>query len=81
MHDIESLRHFLGWATVLNYAVLTLWFAAFVLAGDALYRLHARWFGISREVFDALHYAGMAIYKIGVLLFLLVPWVVLTLQP
>lgn len=77
MHDIDTLRSFLGWAALLNYAVLIAWFAAFTLAGDALYRLHARWFRIPRETFDALHYGGMAVYKIGVLLFFLVPWLVL----
>ena len=77
MHDIDTLRSFLGWAALLNYAVLIAWFAAFKLAGDALYRLHARWFRITRETFDALHYGGMAVYKIGVLLFFMVPWLVL----
>lgn len=77
MHDIDTLRSFLGWAALLNYAVLIAWFAAFTLAGGALYRLHARWFRITRETFDALHYGGMAVYKIGVLLFFMVPWLVL----
>jgi hypothetical protein len=38
-----------------------------------MYRLHSRWFQVSRETFDALHYAGMTIYKVGILLFNLVP--------
>ncbi len=79
MHDIDMLRSFFGWAVLLNYAVLIVWFAVFTLAGDALYRLHGRWFRIPRETFDALHYGGMAVYKIGVLLFFLVPWLVLRL--
>jgi hypothetical protein len=33
---------------VLNYVVLLLAFAAWALAGDALYRLHVRWFPIER---------------------------------
>ncbi len=42
-------------------------------------RFHGRWFRLSDERFDALHYAGMSIYKIGVLLFNLVPWLALEL--
>ncbi|WP_291775457.1 DUF6868 family protein [Castellaniella sp.] len=38
-----------------------------------MYRLHSRWFRISNETFDAVHYGGMAIYEIGILLFNLVP--------
>ena len=40
----------------------------FSLAHDTVYRLHTRWFRLSRETFDALNYGGMAVYKIGVLL-------------
>jgi hypothetical protein len=32
---------------------------------------------LSDEQFDSLHYIGMSIYKIGILLFNLVPFVVL----
>jgi hypothetical protein len=38
-----------------------------------------RWFHLSREQFDAIHYGGMSIYKIGIVLFNLVPFVVLSL--
>jgi hypothetical protein len=34
-------------------------------------------FRLSNEQFDAIHYTGMSIYKIGILLFNLVPLVVL----
>ena len=60
--------------------MLLIWFAVFTLAHDRLYRLHNRWFAVSRETFDALHYGGMAVYKIGVLLLNVAPlaalWVV-----
>ncbi|WP_353850875.1 DUF6868 family protein [Acidithiobacillus sp.] len=47
----------------------------FIGAHDWLYQLHHRWFHLSTEHFDALHYAGMAVYKIGILIFNLVPMV------
>jgi len=34
-------------------------------------------FRLSDEQFDAIHYGGMSIYKIGILLFNLVPFIVL----
>lgn len=70
---IGELKHFLLWSTALNYVVLLIWFGAFFLAHGWLYRLHTRWFKLSAENFDLLNYLGMAIYKIGVLLFNLVP--------
>ncbi|MEO8442807.1 MAG: DUF6868 family protein [Betaproteobacteria bacterium] len=63
----NELKDFLIWCTAINYAVLFLWFGAFVGAHGWMYRLHARWFRIPVETFDAIHYAGMAAYKIGVL--------------
>ena len=75
--SIEFLRSFLLGCLGINYGILVLWFGVFVVAHDALYRLHARWFRISVAQFDAVHYAGMAVYKIGVLLLNLVPYVAL----
>ena len=72
--NLETAREFLLWCTLFNYAALLLWFLAFRLMHDGLYRLHSRWFRISPERFDTLHYAGMAVYKIGVLLFNLIPY-------
>jgi hypothetical protein len=68
-----SLREFLLWSTVLNYGVLILWFLVFVVAHERLYTLHGRYFKLTRPQFDALHYGGMAVYKVGILLFNLVP--------
>ncbi len=75
--SVEVLRSFLLWCTVINYAVLLAWFLVFALAHDGLQRLYGRWFRLSRDQFDVVHYAGMSVYKIGILLFNLVPAVVL----
>lgn len=75
--SIETVRRFLLWCLGINYGILLLWFLAFSLVHDSLYRLHARWFRISMEQFDSAHYVAMAIYKIGVLLLNLVPYLAL----
>jgi hypothetical protein len=74
---IELTRNFLLWCTVINYGVLLLWFLAFVFAHAWILNIHGRWFRLSRDQFDALHYAGMSVFKIGIILFNLVPFVVL----
>lgn len=76
--DIRTLRGALLGSGLINYGVLLLWFLFFIVAHDSIYLLHGRWFRLSIEQFDMVHYAGMAIYKIGILLLNLVPW--LTLQ-
>ncbi len=76
LEDIAGIliRSFLG-----GMALLMIWFAWFVFAGDWVYQVHSRWFQIPRQTFDAIHYAGMAFFKIGVLLFNLAPLVALHL--
>jgi hypothetical protein len=79
--DIGQLKTFLLHCLALSYAILMVWFIAFVFAHDAIHRLHSRWFRLSRETFDAINYGAMAAYKIGVLLFVVVPLLVLWLMP
>jgi len=73
------LGEFLLWCTILNYLVLLLWFLAFFLAHDWMFRLHGRWFRLTATQFDALHYGGMAVYKVGILLLNLVPYIALNI--
>ena len=77
--SIAIARDVLLWCAVINYGVLLVWSLFFLLAHDWVYRLHGRWFHLSREQFDALHYAGMALFKIGILLLNLFPYVALHL--
>jgi hypothetical protein len=76
---ISFARTFLLWCTVMDYGLILVWFLAFVFAHDWMHRLHGRWFRLSREQFDALHYAGMSIFKIGIFLFNLVPLIALSI--
>ena len=75
--SLDLARDILLWCTVINYAVLVLWFLVFRSAHGWMYRLHGRWFRLSPEQFDAIHYGAMAAYKIGILLLNLVPYVAL----
>ena len=53
---LDVTRNVLLWCTVLDYGILLVWFLAFVFAHH-----------LSRDQFDAIHYAGMSILKIGLL--------------
>jgi uncharacterized protein DUF6868 len=75
--SIETVRKALLWCALIDYGILLFWFLLFVLAHDRLYLLHSQWFRLSVEQFDMLHYAGMAIFKIGILLLNVVPYIAL----
>lgn len=73
----RNLQDFFLWCTAINYGVLLLWFVAFVNCRSLMHRFHSRWFRLSEEAFDALNYGGIGIYKLGIFLFNLVPWIAL----
>lgn len=76
---VEMLRETLLWCTLINFGLLAFWFGLLASAHDWVYRLHIRWFSLSVERFDSVHYAGMAFYKIIIVLFNLVPLLALHL--
>ncbi len=77
--DAETTRKLLGWCTLINFVMLMWWWGWLALAGDFVYQMHGvlLQFEISRPVFDAIHYAGMTLFKLLVLVFNLVPYLVL----
>jgi hypothetical protein len=74
---LELIRTALGWCSLINFGILLVWVLVFVTGRGCLYRLHSRMFAITEERFNAIHYAGMAGYKLLILVFNLVPWIVL----
>jgi hypothetical protein len=77
--DIELVRKVLLWCTVINYGFLIFWVLLYMLARTWLHRLWGFWFRLTSEQFDALNFGGMMIYKLGIILFNLVPYVVLVI--
>jgi hypothetical protein len=77
--SIDGTRKALLACAVINYGILLVWFLVFLLAHDWLYQLHSRWFHFSAEHFDMLHYAAMALYKLGIILLNVVPYIALRL--
>jgi len=75
----DEIKQVLLWCAGLNYLILFTWFGAFVFAHDWLYRMHVRWFKLPVETFDAVHYGGISVFKIGILLLNLVPLIALYL--
>jgi hypothetical protein len=71
---VEIIRDVLAWCSVINVGLLLLWALGFMLAHDLIYRIHGKWFKLSAERFDAFHYLGMGFFKIGIILFNIVPY-------
>ena len=74
---LETVRDVLGWCTLINLALLLYWWAWLIFAHDWVYNFHTRWFKISTEQFDAIHYGLMGWFKLTFIVFNLVPYLAL----
>jgi hypothetical protein len=75
--SIQMVLSVLLWCTVINYGILLVWFLLYVLPHQWMYRLYGRWFRLSVEQIDGINLAGIALFKMGILLFNLVPYIAL----
>ncbi|TCB52754.1 hypothetical protein E0H80_02670 [Acinetobacter sp. ANC 4779] len=71
--NLDFWFRFLLSSVLINYIILMVWFLAFIFAHDWIKQVHGKWFSLSDATFDAIHYGGMAVYKVGILMFNLVP--------
>ncbi len=75
--DIETLRAALGWAAVINFGILLLWWLALIFAKDWMFRMHRRWFALSDEKLSELHYLLFGQYKLANALLFIAPYLAL----
>ena len=78
--DIHMLCAFFMWCTIINAGLLILMSLILTFAGDWTYRLHAKWFPMPRETFNAVIYSFLGLFKIVFLVFNLVPCVALLIM-
>lgn len=79
--DIEMLKQFFMWCSILNISLLVLSFLVVAFGGGSnlVYRIHSKWFPMPRDKFNAVLYLLLGIYKILVFVFNIVPWITLTI--
>ena len=75
--DIQTLTTFFMWCTIINCGFLLFLALVFMLAPDLTYKIQSRFIPISRETFDTVFYSFIGFFKVVVLVFNVVPWIVL----
>jgi hypothetical protein len=75
--SVEIVRDVLLWCAVINYLLLIGWSVLFTQGHNWLHSVSVRWFRLSVEQFDAINFAGIVLYKIGIFLFYLTPYIAL----
>ena len=77
--DINTIRMFFMWCSVINGAVLILSSLILVFGGSFVFRVHTRWFVMPRETFNAVVYGFLGFYKVVFITFNLVPCLALSI--
>lgn len=75
--SIAIVRDVLLWCTLLNYGLLIAWGLLLLAPHDWLRRLWGRWLHLSPEVFDAINFGGLTLYKMLIFLLNLIPYIAL----
>lgn len=75
--DKSELLHLLGWCSLIYISILLLWVLFFSFGRNWIYNLHTQWFAIPTEKFDVIHYFLIGFFKILLIVFFLVPYLVL----
>ncbi|MCP3922280.1 MAG: hypothetical protein GY714_06820 [Desulfobacterales bacterium] len=77
--DSKLLSKVLGWSAIFNMAMLVLWSLMFFFGQDLIYSIHVKWFELSRESFNTIHYCGIIFYKLIIFTFFIFPYLALRL--
>jgi hypothetical protein len=80
MDSIETWSRFFAWCTVLNLGIYLISAVAVLTMRPLLVRVCIRWFGVAEDVLLRVSLQWLAAYKLGILLFALVPWLALTVM-
>ena len=75
--DIQKLKSFFMWCTIINGILLVFSFALCVLVPDLIYSIHEKLFQISHETLNVLVYSFLGLFKIFWLVFNVTPYITL----
>jgi len=78
--NIELLRTFFGWCTVIHMGLLVFSSILIMVAKDWAYSIHSKLFSISRESFNTMIYGFLGVYKLLLFVFCLVPYIALLIM-
>ncbi len=77
--DIQTLRTFFMWCSIINGGMLILSFLFCSLAGNWVYKVQSRWFPMSRDTFNVAMYCLLGSFKLAVIVFNVVPYIALVI--
>jgi hypothetical protein len=77
MDSLNTITAFLGWCTVINFAILIIATIGLVTMRGFVSRIHASLFFMEQADLDRAYFQYLANYKIMIFIFNLVPYIAL----
>jgi hypothetical protein len=78
--NLDELREFFGWCTVINFGILLISTVAILAAGKTVARIHGRMFGTPEPDVMRIYFQYLSTYKVLVLAFNFAPWLALRIM-
>jgi Family of unknown function (DUF6868) len=78
--NIETIREFLGWCTVINSGFLALALVKLLFIRDWASRVHAKMFGLDDGSVREAYFRFAVYYIIAIIVFNLVPYIALAMM-
>ena len=80
MMTTAALTAFLGWASVVNIAVLMLSTVMLIAMRGAISKIHSRLFGLDEKDLGRAYFQYLAQYKIALIVFNIAPYIALKIM-
>ena len=78
--NIETLREFLGWCTVINFGLLIVSSLLLMVLRDWVTKVHSKMFDLDEAWVRQAYFSYLANFKIAIIVLNLVPWIALNLM-
>ncbi|NNU17470.1 hypothetical protein HK107_14145 [Parvularcula sp. ZS-1/3] len=72
-----ELTTFLGWFTLLNYGAIAFSFLMLTILRGPIMAIHSKATGVPEAELPVLYFQFYALYKVIIMIFGLIPWIIL----
>ncbi len=77
--DLDRLQDFLLWSLLVNAGIYIISLVGVLSLRRFMCKIHAKLFGVSEETSNKVMYQYLAVYKLLLIVFNLVPWIAIQL--
>ena len=75
--SIDILRNMFLWCSIINIVLFLLSAVIIISAHERIFKLHSKWFSLTEKDFNFTMYMMMAVHKILILIFNIIPFIAL----